>query len=159
MYGFAGKEINDLLFLFGFNEVGTEGLRGISFSLPSCPLPSPSSPCYNPPPFTRCSDPNAGQLTKDTGWKGNLLLSRCGVWSGVGEAPGGNLFTCAVLQAKRGSPGWGVAELTGGGRVRDKHIIFGHSMFAVPNSSGSVLIGRLGSQLRPRLKRRLGIKK
>lgn len=41
VYGFAEKEINDLLFLFGFNEVGTEGLPSIPFFLLACPLPPP----------------------------------------------------------------------------------------------------------------------
>lgn len=52
VYGFAGKEINDLPFLFGFNEVGIEGLPCIPSSLPACPLPPPSSRCHPPPPLT-----------------------------------------------------------------------------------------------------------
>lgn len=44
VYGFAGKEINDLPFLFGFNEVGTEGLPSIPFSLHACPLPLQTPP-------------------------------------------------------------------------------------------------------------------
>lgn len=119
VYGFVGKEINDLLFLFGFNEVGTEGFLSITFSLPACPLPPSPPPCYPPPPLTHSlflvCDLDAGWLTKNTGWKRNSPLARREVWSGEDQAPGGNLLTHAVSQAKRKSPGWG-REVTGGGR-------------------------------------------
>ena len=42
VYGFGGKEINDLTFLFGFNEVGIEGLCPLGSTLHprllACPL-------------------------------------------------------------------------------------------------------------------------
>lgn len=75
VYGFAGKEINDPLFLFGFNEVGIEGLPNICFPLPC--LSSSSTHCL----FLIC-DLHAWWLTKDTGWRENSPLSRREVWSG-----------------------------------------------------------------------------
>ena len=70
VYGFAGKEINDLPFLFGFNEEGTEGLPSIPISLLS------SSSIHRLPPVF---DLVAGRLTKDIGQKRNSPLSKCKV--------------------------------------------------------------------------------
>ena len=43
VYGFGGKEINDLTFLFGFNEVGIEGLCPLGSTLHPDSLPVLSS--------------------------------------------------------------------------------------------------------------------
>lgn len=75
VYGFAGKEINDPLFLFGFNEVGIEGLHNICFAL-LC-LSSSSTHCIS----SLVTYMQYGwQRTQVRG--GNSPLSRREVWSG-----------------------------------------------------------------------------
>lgn len=76
-YGFVGKEINDLLFLFGFNEVGTKGFLSITFPLPACPFPPTANVPFHPPTaLSLVCDLDAGWLTKNTGCKQNSPLVR-----------------------------------------------------------------------------------
>lgn len=95
--------------------------------------------------------------------KRNSPLCRCEVWSGVDEAPGGNLLTSAVSQAKRRSPGWGVGEFRvwGGGTWAgsgQKHYIWPPHVCRTKRSCWLTVNWTLGPILRPRLKRRQGRK-